>query len=106
MKTNETKGMNAKNSNGHTVDESSTRDIEFLRLTTDICYVIGGFFGGKLPESGAFIFMNDFDKIVLLNLEEKFILAVDRLSRIEMFALKCIAKDHCFEFDIFNDENY
>ena len=104
MKTNETKGMNAKNSNSHTVDESSTRDIEFLRLTTDICYVIGGFFGGKLPESGAFIFMNDFDEIVLLDLDERFILADDSLSRAKIFALETIAKDHGFEFDIFNEK--
>ena len=105
MKKNNTNGMTVKSSNGHTVDESSTRDIEFLRLTTDICYVIGGFFGGKFPEGKTLIFMNDSDESVLLDQEQKFILADDRLSRAKMLALEAIAFDYDYEFDVFTEED-
>ena len=97
--------MNANNSTIHTADNNSAIDIDFLRLTTDICNVIGGFFGGKLPEGETFIFMNDFEETVLLDMEEKFILADDRLSRVNMFALETIAFDNDFYFDIYTEED-
>ena len=105
MKKNNTNGMTVKSSNGHTVDESSTRDIEFLRLTTDICYVIGGFFGGKFPDSESYHFMKDSGETVWLEIDKKYIRADDQLSRIELFALETIAKEHGFEFDIFTKED-
>lgn len=61
--------VNANNSTIHTADIKSAQDIDFLRLTTDICYVIGGFFGGKFPEGKTLIFMNDSDESVLLDQE-------------------------------------
>ena len=63
--------VNANNSTIHTADIKSAQDIDFLRLTTDICYVIGGFFGGKFPEGKTLIFMNDSDESVLLDQEQK-----------------------------------
>lgn len=93
--------MNAKRSTIHTADNKSARDIEFLRLTTDICYIIGGFFAGKLPDCESYMFMNDSDQEVWLDMEDNLLLANDRLSRIELFALETISNDHGFEFDIF-----
>jgi len=105
MDTNKTNDVSVKCSSGHTADNNSAIDIDFLRLTTDICYVIGGFFGGKLPEGETFIFMNDFDETVLLDMKEKFILADDRLSRANMFALETIAFDNDFYYDIYTEED-
>lgn len=105
MKKNNTNGMTVKSSNGHTVDESSTRDIEFLRLTTDICYVIGGFFGGKFPDSETYLFLNDYDDTIWLDMDEKVINVDDRFTRTERYALEKIADDHGFEFDIFTEED-
>ncbi len=104
MDTNKTNDVSVNNSTGHIADNNSAIDIDFLRLTTDIFYVIGGFFGGKLPEGETLIFMNDFNETVLLDMEEKFILADDRLSRANMFALETIAFDNDLEFDIYSEE--
>ena len=50
MSESKSESVNANNSTIHTADNKSAIDIDFLRLTTDICYVIGGFFGGKFPD--------------------------------------------------------
>lgn len=105
MKTNKTNDVSVNNSTDHIADNNSAIDIDFLRLTTDICYVIGGFFVGKFPDCKTFIFMNDLDKTVLLNVEEKFILSDDRLSRASMLALETIAFDNDYGFDIFTEED-
>lgn len=97
--------MNANNSTIHTADIKSAQNTDFLRLTTDICYVIGGFFGGKLPEGESYMFMNDSDQVVWLDMEEKFILADDRLSRAKMLALETIAFDNDFYYDIYTEED-
>ena len=97
--------VNANNSTIHTADIKSAQDIDFLRLTTDICYVIGGFFGGKFPDSESYHFMKDSGETVWLEIDKKYIRADDRLSRIELFALETIAKEHGFEFDIFTKED-
>lgn len=105
MDTNKTNDVSVNNSTGHIADNKSAIDIDFLRLTTDICYVIGGFFGGKFLEDETLIFMNDSDESVLLNQDQKFILADDRLSRAKMLALEAIAFDYDYEFDIFTEED-
>ena len=97
--------VNANNSTIHTADIKSAQDIDFLRLTTDICYVIGGFFGGKFPDCETFIFRNDYDETVLLDMDEKFILADDSLSRAKILALETIAFDNDFYFDIYTEED-
>ena len=105
MSESKSESVNANNSTIHTADNKSAIDIDFLRLTTDICYVIGGFFGGKFPEGKTLIFMNDSDESVLLDQEQKFILADDRLSRAKMLALEAIAFDYDYEFGVFTEED-
>ena len=105
MSESKSESVNANNSTIHTADNKSAIDIDFLRLTTDICYVIGGFFGDKFPEGKTLIFMNDSDESVLLDQEQKFILADDRLSRAKMLALEAIAFDYDYEFDVFTEED-
>lgn len=105
MNTNKTNDVCVNNSTGHIADNNSAIDIDFLRLTTDICYVIGGFFGGKFPDCETFIFRNDYDETVLLDMDEKFILADDSLSRAKILALETIAFDNDFYFDIYTEED-
>lgn len=104
MKTNETNGVSVKDSIGHTADNKSAIDIDFLKLTTDICYMIGGFFGGKLPDCESYIFMNDLKQVIWLNMNEKLILADKRLSKVQMYALASIAFDNDFCIDILDEE--
>lgn len=78
--------------------------IEFLRLTTDICYIIGGFFGGTGPEENVFPFMQDSGNTVWLDMNKEMVLASDMFTRLQLFALEKVAKDHGLGFDIFNEE--
>ena len=86
-------------------------DIEFLRLTTDICYIIGGFFGGTgpNPEENILTFMQDTPlnkpfKAVYLDLNQKKLLASDEFTRLQGFALEKVAEDHGFGYDIFHED--
>lgn len=105
MDTNKTNDVSVNNSTGHIADNKSAIDIDFLRLTTDICNVIGGFISSKFQEGETLIFMNDSDESVLLDQEQKIILAVDSLSRAKILALEAIAFDYDYEFDIFTEED-
>lgn len=85
------------------------KDIEFLRLTTDICYIIGGFFGGTGPDENVISFMQDGlikdpDKTVYLDLNKKMIFASDEFTRLQSFALEKVAEDHGFGYDIFHED--
>lgn len=86
-------------------------DIEFLRLTTDICYIIGGFFGGTgpNPEDNVLTFMQDTPldapiKAVYLDLNQKMLFASDEFTRLQHFALENVAKDHGYGYDIFHED--
>lgn len=104
MKTSETNGVSVKDSTAHTADIKSAQDIDFLRLTTDICYVISGFYAGKLPDCESYMFMTEYNETVWLDMDENVIDADDRLTRLQMYALETIANDHGLEFDIHNEE--
>ncbi|WP_297092140.1 hypothetical protein [uncultured Draconibacterium sp.] len=83
-------------------------DIEFLRLTTDICYIIGGYFGGTGLEENVITFMpnlllKDPDKYVYLDLNQNMIFVSDEFTRLQHFALEKVANDHGFGYDIFHD---
>lgn len=85
------------------------KDIEFIRLTTDICYIIGGYFGGTGPEENVFPFIQDSllkdpDKTVYLDLNKKMVFASDEFTRLQRFALEKVAKDHGLGFDIYDEE--
>lgn len=105
MNTNKTNDVSVKCSSGHTADNNSAIDIDFLRLTTDICYIIGGFFAGKLPDCESYMFMNDSDQVVWLDMEEELILFDERLPRLKMLALETIAFDNDFYYDIYTEED-
>jgi hypothetical protein len=81
------------------------RDIEFLRLTTDICYIIGGFFGGMGPDGKLFTFMHDSGETVYLDMDEKMIFHTHNITRLQSFALEQVAKDHELGIDLYNDED-
>lgn len=78
--------------------------IEFLRLTTDICYIIGGFFGGTGPEENVFPFMQDSGDTVWLDMNQKMILITDKITRLQHFALEQVAKYHGLGIDIYDEE--
>jgi hypothetical protein len=78
--------------------------IEFLRLTTDICYIIGGFFGGTGPEGNVFPFMQDSGDTVWLDMNQKMIFITDKITRLQHFALEKVAKDHGLGFDLYSEE--
>lgn len=80
------------------------KDIEFLRLTTDICYIIGGFFGGSAPEENVFPFMQDSGETVWLNMNKKMILITDKLPRLQRFALEKVADDHGLGIDLYYED--
>ena len=78
---------------------------EFLRLTTDICYIIGGFFGGTGPEENVFPFMRDSGETVYLDMNQKIIFYPDKLTRLQTFALETVAKDHGLGIDLYNEDD-
>lgn len=79
-------------------------DIEFLRLTTDICYIIGGFFGGKGPEGETFAFTQDSGETVWLDMDQKMILHTDKIPRLQSFALEQVARDHELGIDLYYED--
>jgi Leu/Phe-tRNA-protein transferase len=81
------------------------KDIEFLRLTTDICYIIGGFYGGKGPEENLFPFMQDSGVTVWLDMNRKAIFYPDEITRLQSFALAKLAEDHGLAIDIYDDDS-
>lgn len=105
MNKNKTNGVNAKNSTNHTADTNSAQDINFLRQTTDICYIIGGYYLGKLPDSETYMFSNESKQLVCLDMNKKIILADARLSRLQFFALDGSAYSNNFELDMFEVNN-
>lgn len=79
-------------------------EIKILRLTKDICYIIGGFFGGEMPNSNDLTFVNDAGSTVFIRWDDKVLLAQDDLTRMQLFALQQLATDNSLGFDIFNDD--
>ena len=77
---------------------------EFLRLTTDICYIIGGFWGGTGPVENVFPFMQDSGDTVYLDMNKKMILYTDNLTRLQSLALEQVAKDHGLGLDIYSED--
>ena len=80
-------------------------DKEFLRLTTDICYIIGGFWGGTGPQENVFPFMQDSGETVYLDMNQKMIFYPDSLTRIQCFALEKVAEDHGLQVDLYNEDD-
>jgi hypothetical protein len=79
-------------------------DNEFLRLTTDICYIIGGFWGGAGPEKNVFPFMQDSGETVYLDMNQKMIFYTHNLTRLQSFALDKVAKDHGLGIDLYYED--
>jgi hypothetical protein len=79
-------------------------DIEFLRLTTDICYIIGGYFGGKIPDDEAYAFMQDYGETVWLDMDQKMIFITHDLPRLQSFALEKVASDHGLGIDLYYED--
>lgn len=79
-------------------------DIEFLRLITDICYIIGGFFGGTGPEENVIPFMQDSGETEWLDMNQKMIFYTDKLSRLQSFALGKVADDHGLGIDLYYED--
>ena len=79
-------------------------DNEFLRLTTDICYIIGGFWGGTGSEENIFPFMQDSGETVYLDMNKKMIFYPDKLTRVQTLALETVAKDHGLGIDLYSEE--
>lgn len=77
-------------------------DIEFLRLTTDICYIIGGFYGGSTEEN-IYQFINECGDSVWLDMNGRMIYRQDSLSRLQDFALDKVAEDHSLGIDLFHE---
>lgn len=80
------------------------KDIEFLRLTTDICYIIGGYYGGSTEEN-IYQFMNDSGYSVWLDMNEKMMFRQYSLTRLQNFALDQVAKDHGLGIDLFHEDD-
>ena len=79
-------------------------DKEFLRLTTDICYIIGGYWGGTGPEENVFPFMQDSGDTVYLDMNQKMIFLTVNLTRLEHLALDQVAKHHGLGIDIYSED--
>lgn len=70
-------------------------DIEFLKLTTEICFIIGGYYSGRIDRN-VYRFVNDSGWAVWIDLDIKKIIRQDRLTRLQELALDKLAKDHGF----------
>ena len=78
------------------------KEEDLIRLVTDICYCIGGFYGGDFDQENVYIFINDLDKEVTLNLERESLLVKDNASKMQMLALESIANDFKLDFDSYS----
>ena len=74
-------------------------------MTTDICYIICGFWGGTGPRENVFPFMQDSGETVYLDMNQKMIFYTDKLTRLQSFALDNVAENHGLGVDLyFEDE--
>lgn len=78
--------------------------IDFLKLTTDICYIIEGYFSGKLPEGEQYAFIDDLGQTVWLDMDKKMILYPNEISKKESMALRQVAQEHKLALGIYDTE--
>ena len=79
-------------------------DIEFLKLTTEICYIIGGFYGGGTPQDNYIEFFQDSGSNVVLNIKARMILVHDNITRLQVSAIEKLALEHGYEVDLLWDD--
>ena len=69
-------------------------NIELVKITTDICYIIGGYFDAKHEDGEIYRFINETGITIIIDMDEKQILVEGDLPRMESYALNKLAIEH------------